>query len=97
MHHFKNGWQLESQFTVSFTDEFFTRVNLDPRVLQDGYGKLDARIALSGSNWELGVLGKNLTDKDTFPLSGSVALSGESVLRFRDRQRYFLLQASYAW
>ena len=97
VHHFKNGWQLESQFTVSFTDEFFTRVNLDPRVLQDGYGKLDARIALSGSNWELGVLGKNLTDKDTFPLSGSVALSGSSVLRFRDRQRYFLLQASYAW
>jgi hypothetical protein len=50
---------------VVYSDKYFTTPDLEPSMEQEAYTKLNARIALSGSDdkWELALVGKNLTDE----------------------------------
>ena len=50
----------------SYRSSFFMDTNNSPRVEQDGYGLLDARVILKpeNGNWELKFWGKNLTDEE---------------------------------
>jgi len=93
---FGNNWTLTSNLTVQFTDEYFTRVSLDPRGVQDGFVKLDARVALGKDKWDLAVIGKNLTDEDTGIYTPLPTSTSSGTLQ-RHRERYFLLQGIYAW
>ena len=92
-----NNYTLTSQLSVPFTSDYHSRVNLDPRGRQEGYWKLDARVALSKDNWEFAVIGKNLTDEDTFSVIQQAAPGTSSFQDIRNRQRYVLLQGKYAW
>ncbi len=52
----------------------------DPAGRQDGYAKINARLALAPKDgpWEIAILGKNLTDKIVKTYSGDAPLSGSS-------------------
>ena len=47
----------------SWSDDYFTNVNHDPRQVQDAFGVIDARFGLRAGAWDLSVWGENLTDE----------------------------------
>ncbi|MCF6220157.1 MAG: TonB-dependent receptor [Robiginitomaculum sp.] len=71
---------LASLFYASAYDSAATK---DPAGRQDGYVKLNARIAFAPQDgpWEIALLGKNLTDEILRTYSGDVPLAGSSFGR----------------
>ncbi len=53
---------------VSFRDDYFVHPSLFDEVHQDAYAKLDLRLELASEarGWSVALLGKNLTDEETF-------------------------------
>ncbi|MEM6582531.1 MAG: TonB-dependent receptor [Pseudomonadota bacterium] len=84
-----------------WTDEFYIETDLDENLVQSSYDKINARIALSDidQRWTIAVLGKNLTDEQTFPSGGEVPLAelGFSGTYFRhiDPPRTFEFSLRY--
>ncbi|AKH69433.1 outer membrane receptor protein [Spongiibacter sp. IMCC21906] len=54
-----------AQLDVVFSDNYNPSSNLDPRVEQDGFAKLNGRLGIGAidRSWELSLVGKNLTDE----------------------------------
>jgi outer membrane receptor protein involved in Fe transport len=71
------GLVLTTTADATHTSSFLQSLNLDPVATQEGYTKLNARIALAGEHWELAVVGRNLTDRTT------VSYAGDTPLAFR--------------
>ncbi len=69
----------------------------DSAIKSDPFAKLDLRLGLGGERWEVAVIGKNITDETTVNLNNALATSNGSAYRTVERDRYFLLQASYGW
>jgi outer membrane receptor protein involved in Fe transport len=85
-----------------FTDNYNPSSNLDPRVEQDGFIKVNGRIGIGAidKHWELALIGKNLTDEviivyaaDT-PLSKTV-FGATSHTGFLEPPRSVALQFTY--
>ena len=57
--------QLKATVDVNFKSEMYLDYDLDERIKQAGYGKVNARLALSNENWEVAIFGRNLGDKTT--------------------------------
>ena len=55
------GFYARTDFTWS--DDYFTNINHDPRHVQDAFGLLDARVGLRIGALDLSVWGENLTDE----------------------------------
>lgn len=93
--------ELTSSVDINYSDEYWLIVNTDPFLQQDAFTKVDARVALGASDgqWEVALLGRNLTDKETStwgntPLKpGNVAPLGH--YRHLDRLRTIALQVSW--
>ncbi len=68
---------LRSSLALVFTSDYNPSQNLDERVQQAGYGKINARVALvgNGDQWELALIGKNLTDKETIAYANDTPLA----------------------
>jgi len=51
--------------TVSYSDDYFSDGTLEPDLMQDSYTKVDANIGIAAANnqWDLSVIGKNLSDE----------------------------------
>jgi outer membrane receptor protein involved in Fe transport len=62
---FSNGMALDATVDVLFTDDYLLTPTLDPRFVQDSYVRLNGRVALTlpGEQWEIALVGKNLTDE----------------------------------
>ncbi|MET0987193.1 MAG: TonB-dependent receptor [Steroidobacteraceae bacterium] len=60
--------ELRVNSDLFFTAEYFTQANADPLSQQDSFAKWDLRLAVGSADrrWELAVIGKNLTDEETF-------------------------------
>lgn len=61
-----------------YSDDYYTTPNLDPSdaVIQDAFVKVNLRIALTnGADWELALLGKNLTDEETVRYAADTPLA----------------------
>ncbi|CAA0080727.1 TonB-dependent receptor [Zhongshania aliphaticivorans] len=60
-----------------FTDNYNPSSNLDPRVEQDGFIKVNGRIGIGpiDKQWELALVGKNLTDKVVVVYAADTPLS----------------------
>ncbi|GAA4088943.1 TonB-dependent receptor [Zhongshania borealis] len=85
-----------------FTDKYNPSSNLDPRVEQDGFVKVNGRIGISAidKQWELALVGKNLTDEviivyaaDT-PLSKTI-FGATSHTGFLEPPRSIAMQFTY--
>lgn len=89
---------------VVFTDDYNPTQDLDPRLLQDGYQKVNLRLALADINagWEAALIGKNLTDEVVITYANSMSLANSifgSVghYAFIERPRSIAAQFSYRW
>jgi iron complex outermembrane recepter protein len=62
-----NGMEFRAGIDINYTDDMFLDTDLDENLTQDAYTKVNARIALAGTDnvWEVTLIGKNLTDKTT--------------------------------
>ncbi|MEZ5568880.1 MAG: TonB-dependent receptor [Halioglobus sp.] len=61
--------ELSTAVDVIYSDDYFAAPDLDPQAVQDGYVKVNARIALGRADgvWEVALVGKNLTDEEISP------------------------------
>ncbi len=95
---------LRANFDVVFTDEYHPSPNMDDRIKQDGYQVYNARLSLSdiGGDWEVALLGKNLTDK-LIIVYGVDAPTAYTITEaathhgFVNPPRTVALQVSYRW
>ena len=72
-----NRLVFNSALDVLFTTEYNPSANLDPDIEQDGYAKLNLRLAVGDidDSWEIAILGRNLTDEDIVTFANDVPLS----------------------
>lgn len=100
---FSNGLKLVNTLDVIYSDEYLTTPSLDPRFKQDSYTKINARIALSGSDemWELALIGKNLTDESIvsyangLPVASTVTRgTGSGYYAFYERPESIAVQGT---
>ena len=91
---------------VTYSDEYFTQIGMDPNTLQDAYAKVNLRVALlvgARSAWEIAVVGRNLTNEKVSVNSFNSLWSGAAVpgeilptyVKFIQRPRSVALQASF--
>jgi outer membrane receptor protein involved in Fe transport len=85
-----------------FTDDYNPTQTLDPGMDQDGYMKVNARLALLDANdtWEVALVGKNLTDEEVMTYGNQTPLSGgtfdvASRYAFYERPRSVAIQGVY--
>jgi outer membrane receptor protein involved in Fe transport len=86
---------------VQFTDDYEPTQNLDPRVTQDAYAKVNLRLALGAPDgrWEVAVLGRNLTDETIVTYANDTPLAfsqfrSPTFYGFVDRPRSVAVQGS---
>ncbi|MFA7553257.1 MAG: TonB-dependent receptor [Spongiibacteraceae bacterium] len=94
--------EFHSTIDFVFTDDYNPSQTLDPAMNQDGFVKVNARIALASlqAGWEIALVGKNLTDEEVISYSGPTPLAGNifgvaSRYAFYDRPRSIALQGVY--
>jgi iron complex outermembrane receptor protein len=94
-----DGLLLKATGDVNFTDEYWVAGDADPRALADSYAKFNALLAIesASSNWEVGVLAKNLTNEKTTHWANDVPLSPGSFYTYLDRPRTVTLFARYSF
>ncbi len=99
---FAGKFTLSSSLEAFYSSSYLTLPNLDPRMTQAAYAKINARIALTpfGRKWELALLGKNLTDKRIMTFAGELPLaraltqgSGSGYYGFYEPPKSLALQA----
>ena len=90
------GGNLEARarVDVNWRSSMYLDGDLDPNVRQGGYAKVNARIALGGEDgrWEVGVFGRNLTNKATYTFSLDAPLSAGAFVAGIEEPRVIGLQ-----
>ena len=89
---------------VVFTDDYNPSSNVDPRVEQDGFTKLNGRIGFGAidQSWEVSLVGKNLTDETVIvyaadtPLANTI-FGATTFTGFVEAPRSVALQMTYRW
>jgi iron complex outermembrane receptor protein len=98
---FSNGLKLVNTLDLIYSSDYLTTPSLDPKFEQPSYTKINARIALSGSDdmWELALIGRNLTDESVvtyangLPVATTVS-SGTGYYAFYERPRSIAIQGT---
>lgn len=90
------GNQLRIDPSVYFSSEFFLNAAADPLLRQGGYAKYDLRVGYGpeDSHWEVAMVGKNLSDKETLGVMLEVPGSLGTVSGMPERGRSIALQVS---
>lgn len=98
------GLTLRTNLDFIYSDSYLTAPTLDPRMKQDAYVKINARIAISGNDnqWELALIGKNLTDEAIVSYANGLPVAtvltggtGTAYYAFYERPRSIALQGTY--
>lgn len=91
-----DGLLLTSNLDVNYKSEFYTSADLNPFTKQDGYAKLNLRVALSNDEtWEVALVAKNLTDELTRNFSFDLPLTKGAYANMVEPGRTIGLQFSY--
>ena len=70
-----SGLMLSAGLDYNWSDDVIVSADLDETLVQNAFGKLNARIAIAGNDqWQISVVGKNLTDKETFMWGNDIPL-----------------------
>jgi iron complex outermembrane recepter protein len=94
---------LNSTLDVIYSDDYYTSPTLDPRMRQNSYIKVNARLALQGEGerWELALIGKNLTDEAIVTHANGLPVAtvltqntGTAYYAFYERPRSVALQGT---
>jgi len=72
--------QLATTLEAVYSGDYFPQATLDPVTEQEAFAKLNARIALSplDGNWEIALLGRNLTDKTVTGYAADIPLAART-------------------
>ena len=93
------GSQLRMRITTDIihTAEYWVAGDHDPNVLEDGFTKINAMLAIGSvsGQWECALLVKNLTDEATSHWGNDVPAAPGSYYKYLDRTRTFTLSANY--
>lgn len=83
------GLELGALFNVFYTSEYDASATFDPKLVQDAYTLIHARLSVGAESgrWEFAVLAKNLTDEKVLSFGGDTPLAGST----------FLSQSNYAF
>jgi len=101
---FSNGMKLVNTLDLIYSADYLTTPSLDPRMKQDAYTKVNARIALSDTDdaWEVALIGKNLTDQSIvsyangLPVASTVTNgTGSGYYAFYERPMSIALQGTF--
>ena len=84
-----NDLLFKATVDVNFKSEMYLDYDLDERVRQSGYGKVNARIALGNENWEFAVYGRNLGDKTTHSFAIDTPLLSGATTGWVDEGRIY--------
>lgn len=94
-------WVLSWLVDVLFTDDYYLSPTLHPGAVQDGYVKLNSRVAVGSRDgrWEVALLAKNITDETTLRYGNETPLAASTfgapgLWGFVDPPRRFALQAT---
>lgn len=87
--------ELRSNISMSYTDEQYLTQDLDKNNLEDSSLMTNVRIALADvdDNWEVALVGKNITDEDVISYSNDVPLMNGAYFAYRLPPRTVALQA----
>ena len=98
--HLENGMELKLWAQYLWIDEMMLQLDLDPLDYQEAYGKVNARISLTGNDekWSVSLVGRNLTDEYTTGYSSDTAAlvptaSNGTHFKFLDETRAIGIQA----
>ena len=100
------GMVLNASVDLVYMDDYLYASNLDPRTKQDATTQVSARVAISDTdgNWEVALLGRNLTDETVINFGGNTPLggtltggAGNSYYAFVNRPMNVALQAKYSF
>lgn len=82
---------------LSYVDEFPLQADLDPKLFQDEYIKIDARVTLANADgeWEVSLVGRNLDNELTTSYGDDVPAQAGTVWRSVDAPRSVSLQATW--
>jgi outer membrane receptor protein involved in Fe transport len=70
-----SGLFLSASLDYNWSDDVIVAADLDENLIQNSFGKLNARIAIAaGDQWQIAVIGKNLTSEDTFMWGNDIPL-----------------------
>lgn len=101
---FGSGWGFNGVLDVLFSDDYLLTPNLDPRLTQDSFIRLNARLSirLPNENWEIALIGKNITDEAILNFGNDVPLAGTSFgapgfFAFVEQPRSVGLQLSWLY
>ena len=88
--------ELTGFLQLSYVDEFPLQADLDPKLFQDEFVKVDARLTLSSADnsWEVSLIGRNLDNELTTSYGDDVPAQAGTVWRSVDAPRSLVLQAS---
>ncbi|MAY36613.1 MAG: TonB-dependent receptor [Spongiibacteraceae bacterium] len=99
-----NGLTVRGAFDVVFSGEYNPTQDLDPRLLQDAYYKVNLRAAIAdeAAGWEFALIGKNLTDEVIITYANSMSLANSVFgaighYAFIERPRNVAAQFTYRW
>lgn len=97
---FVGGWTYVVSANAFYSDAFSTAGDLDPRVAQDAFTKIDASVTFTSPDdvWSFSLIGKNLTDEVTSHFGDDIPLSnilGNNYQQYVDPPRTIAIQARY--
>ena len=78
--------------------EHFTSIERDPLGFQSATDRFDATVAVSSEDWELALIGRNLTDELVHNFGNATSLSGSAIYATNiEETRSIGLRATYYW
>lgn len=97
---FNNGLTFISSLMVNYRSEQNVHDNLDPLLKIGDVTRLNLRLGIENENWQVGFIGKNLTEEKVITYAGNVPLSSSTFgtntfYGFIDRGRQLAVEAGY--
>lgn len=97
-----NGWDFRTTLDLVFTTDYNPSQNLDPNIQQDGYTKVNMRVAIEDfdAGWEVALVAKNLTDERVVTYANDTPLAANltqsiGYYAFVESPRTIALQGIY--
>ena len=90
--------EFRSTLNLNYSDGYFTAADLDPvYAYQDNWTSVDLRLAIGGEagDWEIAVIGKNLTDEEISGNNNDQPLVPGNGFSSLDRLRSWAVQGTY--
>ena len=96
------GMVLSASLDYNWSDDVVISADLDENLIQNSFGKLNARIALARDDqWQISLVGKNLTSEDTFMWGNDIPLGPQgfngSYFKLIDPPRTVEINARYSF